>query len=207
MAEDRLKRRLPTGSVLWLAGLVCLAALSSCTGEQSDDDAVAGIGETEDMKLAGRTKSMPCVACHGAEGISDYDVWPDLAGQTTEYLAKQLRDFRDGRRHDPWMSPMAVALEDQDIDDLAAYFSSIAGLSGGADSVPPQAIACVACHSARAGQANPLSPSLAGQNQRYTAKQLRDFRDGGRTDPVMAPFVIALSDRDIEAIAAFYASP
>lgn len=191
---------------MWLACMVCLAALSSCTGKPPDDEAVAGIDKKEEMNIAGRDKSMPCLACHGAEGISDYDVWPDLAGQTSEYLAKQLRDFRGGRRYDPWMSPMAVALDDQDIDDLAAYFSSVTGLSGGAESVPPLAIACVACHSADAGQANPLWPSLAGQNQRYMAKQLQDFRDGRRTDPVMAPLVVALSDRDIEALAAFYAS-
>ena len=207
MAKDRLKRPLPTGASLRLAGMLCLAALLSCTGDQPNDDAVAAIGNKEGMKIAGRDKSMPCLACHGAEGISDYDVWPDLAGQTTKYLTKQLRDFRSGRRHDPWMSPMAVALDDQDIDDLAAYFSSVTGLSGGAESVPPLAIACVACHSADAGQANPLWPSLAGQNKRYMAKQLQDFRDGRRTDPEMAPSVAALSDLDIEALAAFYASP
>ena len=187
--------------------MVCLAGLSSCTGKPPDDEAVAGIDKKEEMNIAGRDKSIPCLACHGAEGISDYDVWPNLAGQTTEYLAKQLRDFRDGRRHDPWMSPMAVALDDQDIDELAAYFSSITGLAGGADSVPPQAIACVACHSASAGQTNPLWPSLVGQNQRYIAKQLRDFRVGRRADSEMAPSVAALSDRDIEALAAYYASP
>jgi len=182
-----------------------LAALSSCTGEQAGEEAAADVGKQAEMNVAGRDKSMPCVACHGAEGVSDHDVWPDLAGQKTEYLAKQLRDFRDGRRHDPWMSPMAVVLDDQDIDDLAAYFGSIAGLTGGPDSVPPQAVACVACHSASTGQATPLWPSLAGQNQRYIAKQLRDFRDGRRTDPVMAPLAIALSDSDIETLAAFYA--
>ena len=207
MANDRLEIHSPTAVAFLLAWLTCLAALSSCTSEPPDDNAVVDKGKQEAINIAGRNKSMPCLACHGAEGISDYDVWPDLAGQTTEYLAKQLRDFRDGQRHDPWMSPMAVALDDQDIDELAAYFSNVTGLAGGADSVPAQASACVACHSARAGQTNPLWPSLVGQNQRYIAKQLRDFRDGRRADPEMAPSVAALSNRDIEALAAYYASP
>jgi cytochrome c553 len=118
-----------------------------------------------------------------------------------------MSDFRAGHRHDPWMSPMADPLSDQDIHDLASYFNSITGLTGGPNSAPPPAMICVACHSADAGQTNPLWPSLAGQNQRYLVKQLRDFRDGRRTDPVMAPLAVALSDQDIEALAAFYASP
>ena len=207
MADDRLEIHSPTAVAFLLACMACLAALSSCTSEPPDDNAVADIGKQEEINIAGRNKSMPCLACHGAEGVSDYDVWPDLAGQKTEYLAKQLRDFRDGRRHDPWMSPMAITLNDQDIDDLAAYFSSVTGLTGGSDSVPPQAMACVACHSSRAGQANPLWPSLAGQNRRYIAKQLQDYRDGRRTDPVMAPLAFALSDQDVETLAAFYAGP
>ena len=74
---------------------------------------------------AGKLKSVTCAGCHGAEGVSSNPMWPSLAGQKEQYLAKQLRDFRDGKRHNPVMSPMASGLTDQDIENLAAYYSSL----------------------------------------------------------------------------------
>ena len=74
---------------------------------------------------AGKLKSALCAACHGAEGISATDIWPNLAGQKAGYLVKQMKAFRDGGRKDPMMSPMATPLSDDDIDNLAAYFSSL----------------------------------------------------------------------------------
>jgi cytochrome c553 len=74
---------------------------------------------------AGKTKAATCVACHGANGISPNDIWPNLAGQKEGYLAKQLKAFRDGQRKDPMMAPMVAALSDADIADLAAYFASL----------------------------------------------------------------------------------
>lgn len=74
---------------------------------------------------AGKGKSASCVACHGAEGVSQNPLWPNLAGQKEQYLAKQLKDFREGRRNDPMMAPMAKPLSDDDIADLAAYYASL----------------------------------------------------------------------------------
>lgn len=74
---------------------------------------------------AGKTKSATCAACHGAEGISANDLWPNLAGQKPGYLTKQMKAFRDGDRKDPLMSPMAATLTDEDIANLSAYFSSL----------------------------------------------------------------------------------
>ena len=74
---------------------------------------------------AGQAKSATCAACHGANGISPNDLWPNLAGQKEAYLVKQIKAFRDGQRADPMMAPMAAALSDQDIEDLAAYYSSL----------------------------------------------------------------------------------
>lgn len=80
---------------------------------------------------AGKTKAIVCSACHGLDGNSMIDMYPKLAGQHTTYLQKQLREFRsaaqtggkDGRM-DPIMGGMAVALSDEDIADVAAYFAS-----------------------------------------------------------------------------------
>ena len=57
---------------------------------------------------AGKAKSATCAACHGAEGISANDIWPNLAGQKEGYLIKQMKAFKDGTRKDPMMSPMAA---------------------------------------------------------------------------------------------------
>jgi cytochrome c553 len=75
---------------------------------------------------AGKQKAQTCAVCHGAEGKSPpNELWPNLAGQKAAYLAKQLKAFRDGARTDPLMNPMAKPLTDADIENLAAYFSSL----------------------------------------------------------------------------------
>lgn len=74
---------------------------------------------------AGKTKAATCGACHGMNGISPNDLWPNLAGQKEGYLVAQMKAFRDGQRNNPMMAPMAAALSDADIADLAAYYSSL----------------------------------------------------------------------------------
>jgi len=74
---------------------------------------------------AGKAKSAVCAGCHGPKGISVNPLWPNLAGQHDAYMVKQLKAFRDGTRSDPTMSAMAKPLSDSDIDNLAAYFSSL----------------------------------------------------------------------------------
>ena len=74
---------------------------------------------------AGKAKSATCAGCHGAAGVSANPLWPNLAGQKDAYLVKQMKAFRDGTRSDPMLSPMAKPLSDADIDNLAAYYSSL----------------------------------------------------------------------------------
>ncbi len=74
---------------------------------------------------AGKAKAAVCAGCHGPNGISTNPMWPNLAGQKEAYLAKQIKDFRDGTRKDPSMSPMVAGLTDTDIENLAAYFASL----------------------------------------------------------------------------------
>ena len=74
---------------------------------------------------AGKAKATICAACHGPEGISLNDLWPNLRGQKEAYLVKQIKAFRDGSRVDPTMAPMVNPLTDEDIENLAAYFSSL----------------------------------------------------------------------------------
>lgn len=73
----------------------------------------------------GKNKAMMCAACHGVNGVSLVPMYPNLAGQKSAYLVKQMKDFRAGTRNDPMMAPMAKALTDADIENIAAYFESL----------------------------------------------------------------------------------
>ena len=74
---------------------------------------------------AGKAKAMMCAGCHGPAGISNNDMWPNLAGQKQGYLANSLKAYRSGERKNAMMAGMARGLSDADIANLAAYFSSL----------------------------------------------------------------------------------
>ena len=76
----------------------------------------------------GKDKSQMCVSCHGETGMSITPQYPNLAGQYEDYLEQALSDYRDGDRDNAIMKGFAAALTDEDIKDLAAYFSSQDGL-------------------------------------------------------------------------------
>jgi cytochrome c553 len=172
-------------------------------------------------KEEGQAKSTTCVACHGVDGNSVNPEWPNLAGQHPAYLVKQLRAFREGQRENVLMSPMAMGLSDQDIEDLAAYFSSQAVRGGETEpsklatgqrvyrggNLERKVAACAGCHGA-AGHGNPAAnyPSIKGQHGTYVAAQLRAYRSGARaTDPnqMMRNVAAGLSDEEIDAVASY----
>lgn len=95
--------------------IILVTALSGCSCF------VHAAGDAE----AGKAKAIVCAACHGPEGISSNDLWPNLKGQKYGYLVKQLKALRDGDRSDPMMTPMAKPLSDEDIENLAAYYSAL----------------------------------------------------------------------------------
>jgi cytochrome c553 len=74
---------------------------------------------------AGRQKALMCQTCHGLDGKAKIPEAPNLAGQSDFYLAKALKDYRSGARKNDMMSLVAQTLKDNDIDDLAAYYSAI----------------------------------------------------------------------------------
>lgn len=73
----------------------------------------------------GKAKAGVCAGCHGMDGHSSNDLWPNLAGQKGAYLVVQIKAFRDGDRVSPLMAPMVGNLSDQDIEDLAAYYAQL----------------------------------------------------------------------------------
>jgi len=74
---------------------------------------------------AGKAKSATCAGCHGAKGISAVPIYPNLAGQKEAYLAKQIKQFKDGVRKDPTMNAMTKPLSDADIANIAAYYAGL----------------------------------------------------------------------------------
>ena len=86
------------------------------------------------------------------------------------------------------------------------FFASSSALAGDAAAGKAKAAICASCHGPTGISMSPLWPNLAGQKEQYLIKQIKAFRDGTRQDPMMAPMVAALSDTDIENLAAFYSS-
>jgi cytochrome c553 len=95
--------------------VVLLLLSTTCISSQLLADSVA----------EGKVKAATCMACHGVEGVSMMDMWPNLAGQKRTYFVKALTDYRDGKRDDPMMTPMAKPLSDADIINLAAYYAQL----------------------------------------------------------------------------------
>ena len=72
-----------------------------------------------------KVKAATCISCHGVAGISNNDIWPNLAGQKRGYLIKQIKAFRDGDRNDPMMAAMVKSLSDDDVNNLADFYSQL----------------------------------------------------------------------------------
>jgi cytochrome c553 len=154
-----------------------------------------------------------CLGCHGIEGYRNaypsYRV-PKLGGQKAAYLLAALQGYRDGTREHATMQAQASSMSDADMQDLAAYFSSIADetvAAGGSDAPGIEAAStCVACHGQNGISVSPNWPTLAGQHQDYLKHALNQYRDGTRKNAVMAQMAAPLTDEDVKVLARYYAS-
>jgi cytochrome c553 len=162
---------------------------------------------------AGKQRAAACVTCHGAEGISPNDTWPNLAGQNAAYLARILAAYKSGDQKDVAMTPLAQALSNADIQNLAAHYASLSckPATGGkavGDAAAGKALAknCAACHGETGGGSNPAWPKLAAQKPGYLVNVLKAFKAGLRKDPMMAGVSRGLSDTDIANLAAYFSA-
>ncbi|MCG7896600.1 MAG: cytochrome c4 [Candidatus Thiodiazotropha taylori] len=181
-----------------------------------------GLAQAAGNAEEGKNKSATCAGCHGAEGNSPLNpIWPKIAGQHPAYIEKQIKDFKANKRSDPMMTPMAMPLSDQDIADLAAYYSSQTVKTGVAAADKVEAgerlyragnadtgvAACMACHGP-SGAGNPQAnfPAIAGQHAAYVEKALKDFRAGNRTNDaskMMQGVVERMTDAEIAEVAQY----
>ena len=171
---------------------------------------------------AGQAKAGVCFGCHGVNGNSTNPAWPKLNGQHAKYIAKQLADFKAGKkRKDPIMSGQAAALSEQDMADLAAFFAKQSPTMGQADKAKVAlgekiykggnsakgVAACMGCHGPT-GTGNPPAgfPSISGQHTAYMVKQIKDFRSSARSNDLngmMHTVAAKMSDKEIEAVASY----
>jgi cytochrome c553 len=161
---------------------------------------------------AGKEKSAACASCHGAEGVSANDTWPNLAGQSAAYLARILAAYKSGDQKDVAMTPLAKGLSNADIQNLATYYAGLScsaprAAKAAGDAAAGNALAknCAGCHGETGIGGNPAWPKLAGQQPNYLVNAMKAFRAGLRKDPMMAGVSRGLSDSDIANLAAYYA--
>ena len=174
------------------------------------------VGALAQDAVAGKEKVVICGACHGVDGNSTIPQNPILAGQTSRYIYLQLKDFKEGRRKDPLMSPMAANLSKKDMFDIAAYFSaqkptnqnSRGDVSKAAHGKQvADAALCTMCHLGGFSGQNEV-PRTAGQHYEYVLKQLKDFKGKARSNDAgnMTAVLRTIPDEDLEALATYIAS-
>jgi cytochrome c553 len=172
---------------------------------------------------AGQAKAGICAGCHGADGNGGADpLWPRLAGQDPDYIAKQLTDFKSGARKDPIMSGMAAPLSATDMKNLGAYFASLKSKPGAArdaqlakqgqkifrgGNAKMGVSACMSCHGPSGHGIPPRFPKVSGQNTAYTQKQLLAFKAGNRANDgeTMTRTAFRMSEQEIKAVSEYMA--
>jgi cytochrome c553 len=172
-----------------------LTALLAVTPALGDEAAAKLLPAEGGSAEAGATKAAVCGACHGPNGNSQNPEWPNLAGQSANYVTSQLHLFKEQVRNNPIMQPIVAPLTDADFKDLGVYFAAQTPAGGEADpsywkggetvykrgdkvrNIP----ACIACHGP-VGRGNLAAgyPALRAQHSVYTVKQLNDYAAGTR---------------------------
>src|SRR6476661_4841205 len=165
---------------------------------------------------AGKEKAEICAGCHGDNGISQTENIPSLAGQPDQFIQWQLVYFRAGSRKNEQMQPIVEQLNNEDIRDLGAYFSSLTPPKGPKDDDPDlsekgsQAAAgrhCASCHTDNYAGTKAVA-RVAGQREEYLIKALHDYKSGLRSgggQAAMADVAYPLSEEEITALAHYLA--
>lgn len=172
---------------------------------------------------AGKAKAAVCAGCHGLDGNGGADpLWPKLAGQDPDYIAKQLADFKSGVRKDPIMAGMAAPLSATDMKNIGAYFASLKPKQGAArdaqlakqgekiyrgGNAKMGVSACMSCHGPSGHGIPPRFPKVSGQNTPYTRKQLLAFKSGNRINDgdTMTRIAFRMSEQEINAVTEYMA--
>lgn len=178
--------------------------------------------EKVDLARAEEIVSGRCFLCHGMEGESASPVFPRLAGQHSEYIAKQLGEFKSGKRKSDTMKPQAEDLTPAEMKSLGAFFEAKKATARPVKDAELMAVgkyvfnrgnqfsglpACASCHGAK-GLGTPQLPRLAGQHPRYTEDQLKQFntRERNNDNAVMHTVASKLTELERNAVAEYIAT-
>jgi cytochrome c553 len=199
-------------SIASLIGATALAVLSLSAQAQA---------VKADLAKGSASYGTVCAACHAADGNSTIAENPKLAGQHPEYLAKQLAEFKSGKRDNAVMKGMSAGLSDADMVNISAWLASQKPKTGTAKDkdlvtlgeriyrggiANRQIAACAGCHSPNGAGIPAQYPRLSGQHAAYTVAQLKSFRDGVRKNSVqMTQVAMHMSDREMAAVADYIA--
>jgi cytochrome c553 len=175
----------------------------------------SGVVHSQDIE-AGKAKAEACAACHGADGNAVASNFPTLAGQTWRYLYVQLKDFKEGRRINPIMSPLTANMSREDMINIANYFAKQVAKPNPFKTneekvrlgkAKADETLCTMCHMGGLAGQNEI-PKVAGQQYDYVVQQLHDFKARTRTNDAgnMTSVAQTLSDADIENLAHYIAS-
>lgn len=173
--------------------------------------------QASNLSAAKEAAKTVCATCHGVDGNSAITLNPRLAGQHPGYLAKQLNDFKAGKRSNAVMAGMVANLTDEDIQGLADYFAAqipklgkakINGKGSLGERIyrggiaSSQLPACAACHGANGEGLPKRFPRLSGQHAEYTVQQLNAFRKGARANgPMMQVIAAKMMEAEMRAVA------
>jgi cytochrome c553 len=211
-----MRFRVRSGVVLAVMTSMALAvAVTQAQGQSAAPEAAPPAPTPAPAATAGNAErgkqiSYTCLGCHGVPGYKNaypnYSV-PKLEGQHPEYIVIALQAYRSGERSHLTMHSQASTLTDQDMQDIAAFFSGkpLAPNSASQSKAPDAAQVCVACHGQDGVGITPQYPSLAGQHEDYIERALHDYKKGGRKNPIMATFASQVKDADVRVIAEYYA--
>ncbi|WP_374264329.1 cytochrome c [Zoogloea sp.] len=181
--------------------------------------AVVGGAHATDLKRAEEIVGGRCFICHGMEGEAASALYPRLAAQHAEYIAKQLGDFKSGKRKSETMAGMAADLTPEEMKALGQFFqkkpatrsdAADADLAGVGRYIftkgnPYSGVAaCVSCHGPK-GYGTPLLPRLAGQQALYLENQLKQFntRERNNDNAVMHSIASKLTELEVKAVASY----
>jgi cytochrome c553 len=163
---------------------------------------------------AGKEKAQTCMACHGPGGNSNNTEIPSLSGQPAQAISTALFRYREGNRKNPIMSPMAADLSNADMNNLAAYFSSVKRTTTHVTNEKNLALGpelankynCTQCHGPQLLGLQHI-PRIAGQQHQYLITQLRGFKQQTRSDMDgnMSSAAANLTDADIVILADYIA--
>jgi cytochrome c553 len=163
---------------------------------------------------AGQVLSKPCSGCHGIDGNSIKAGVPSLAGLQPVYFVPAVKAYLSGKRRGAAiMKNFKLSLSEQDINNLAAFYSAQQRQRSPLSTIlqtiaPSDALTqrCLGCHGHDGNSTHPAMPSLAGQNATYLIKAMKKYRDGKRGNKMMSNVAKGLSDDDIERNATYFAT-